>query len=125
VNDSISANTKYSIIFNTFDGEIALGFYTRQIESAYYSLEHFLKGIDDLDIKNFLDKMFYSYERMHRQNYYFSQVHYFLYKGQREKALKCMIKGAEANDLLPEQEKKKVRKMNLDELDRMGIRLCR
>lgn len=125
MNDSISANSKYSIVFNTFDGEIALGFYTRQIENAYYSIEHFLRAIDDTAIKSFLDKLFYSYERMHKQNYYFSQAHYFLYKGQREKALKCMIKGVEVNDLLPEQEKKKFRKMNLEGLDYLGITLCK
>lgn len=125
MNDSISTNTKYSITFNTYDGDITLGFYTRQIESAYYPIEHFLKAIDDKDVKDFLDKMFYSYERMHRQNYYFSQAHYFLYKGQKEKALKYMKKGVEANDMLPKQEKEKYKKMGSEGLDYLGISLCR
>lgn len=126
MNDSISSNSKYSITFNTFDGDIALGFYTRQIESAYYPIQHFLKSIDDdKDIKGFLDKMFYSYERMYRQNYYFSQAHYFLYKGQKEKARKCMIKGIETNDMLPKQEKEKFKKMGPDRLDYLGINLCK
>src|SRR3989338_11344872 len=32
MNDAISANCKYSIAFNTFDGEIALAFYSRNIK---------------------------------------------------------------------------------------------
>ncbi|BDQ30589.1 hypothetical protein NZNM25_07700 [Nitrosopumilus zosterae] len=125
LSDSISGNTKYSITFNTFDGDITLGFYTRQIESAYYSIQHFVKAIDDEDIKDFLDKMFYSYERLHRQNYYFSQAHYFLYKGQKEKAVKYMIKGVESNDMLSKQEKEKFKKKSLDRLDYLGITLCK
>ena len=82
MNDMISANCKYSIMFNTFDGDIALAFYTRQIEHAYYSLEDFLKSIDDTGIKDFIDKIFYSYERLYKENFYRSQAQYFLYKGQ-------------------------------------------
>lgn len=125
LNDLISANCKYSIAFNTFDGDVALGFYIRQIENAYYPIEHFLKAIDDIEIKDFIDKIFYSYERMHRENFYKSQAHYFLYKGQKEKALKNFIKAVETNDLLDPERKEDFRKSKLEELDYHGISFCK
>ncbi len=125
LNDLISSNCKYSIAFNTFDGDISLGFYTRQIENAYYPIEYFLKAIDDVEIKDFIDKIFYSYERMHRENFYKSQTHYFLYKGQKEKALKNFIKAVETNDMLDPERKEDFRKSKLEELDYHGISFCK
>lgn len=125
MNDMISANCKYSIDFNTFDGDIALGFYTRQIERAYYSFKDFMKSIDDLEIKEFIDKIFYSYERLYRENFYKSQSHYFLYKGEKEKAFKSMIKAVNASDMLENDKKEEFRKMNPKELDFHGITFCK
>ena len=124
LNDLTSTNCKYSIAFTTFDGDIALGFYTIQIDNAYYPIEHFLKAIDDIEIKDFIDKIFYSYERMHRENFYKSQAHYFLYKGQKEKALKSLIKAVDANDLLDPEQKEDFRKSKLEEID-YGISFCK
>ena len=125
MNHYISSNCKHSIAFNTPDGDIALGFYTRQIENAYYSIKHFLKAIDDVEIKEFIDKIFYSYERLYRENYYKSQAHYFLFKGQREKALKSLIKAVNANDLLDPEQKEEFRKRKPEEIDYLGISFCR
>jgi len=125
MNDLISANCKYSIAFNTFDGDIALGFYTRQIENAYYPIEYFLKAINDVKIKDFIDKIFYSYERMYRENYYKSQGHYFLYKGQKEKALKSLIKAVDSNDMLTAQQKADYKKTKPEELTYFGITFCK
>jgi len=124
LNDLTSTNCKYSIAFTTPDGDIALGFYTRQIENAYYPIEYFLKAIDDIEIKDFIDKIFYSYERMHRENFYKSQAHYFLYKGQKEKALKSLIKAVDANDQLDPERKEDSRKSKLEERD-FGISFCK
>jgi len=124
MNDSISSNCKCSIAFNTFDGDIALGFYTRQIENAYYPIEHFLNAMDD-KIKDFIDKIFYAYERMHRANFYHSQAHYFLYKGQKEEALKNLFKAVDANDLLDSELKENFRKKTPEELERNGIIFCK
>jgi len=120
MNDAISANCKHSIAFNTFDGEIALAFYSRQIERAYYPIEHFLKAMDD-EIKEFIDKIFYSYERLHRENFYYSQAHYFLYKGQKEKALQSFIRAVDANELLEPKWKENFRKSKVEEVDYHGI----
>lgn len=124
MNDSISSNCKYSIEFNTFDGEIALAFYSRQIEGAYYPIEHFLKDMDD-EIREFIDKIFYSYERLYRESFYKSQAHYFFYKGQKEKALHSLIKAVDANDLLERKRKDEFRKIKLEELDYHGISFCK
>ena len=121
MNPYISANNKYSLDFSSFDAEIALMFYSRQIEMAFYPLEHFLEAMDD-EIKDFIDKIFYSYERLHRESFYHSQAQYFLYKGQKEKALKNSIKAVYCNDLLDSKAKENFKKMKPEEFDYYGIR---
>ena len=124
IDGSISVNCKYSITFNTFDGAIALSFYSRQIERAYYPLEHFLKSMDT-EIMDFIDKIFYSYERLHRENFYKSQSHYFLYKNQKEKARKSMIKAIDSNDLLDTKWKKEFRNEKPEKMRNYGISFCK
>ncbi|GKS67909.1 hypothetical protein YTPLAS73_14560 [Nitrosarchaeum sp.] len=120
MNDAIASNCKYSIDFTRFDGSIALAFYTRQIEGAYYPIEHFLKAMDG-EIKEFIEKIFYSYERMHRENFHYSQGHYLLYKGQKGKALRHFINAIDCNDFFDFQQKEKFKKMSPDELLYHGI----
>jgi len=125
MSDAMSSNCKYSIDFGTYDGDIAFQFYVQQINNAHYPLEKFLRAIDDKEIMEFIDKIFYSYERLHRQNFYKSQGHYFLYKGQKEKAQKCFIKSVNSNDLLSAEDKVKFKKGNPKIGRDFGITLCR
>ena len=120
----MSTNCKHSLLFGSYEGNIALEFYTRQMESAYYPLEHFLKAMDE-EIREFIDKIFYAYERLYREEFYRSQSHYFLYKGQKEKALKCTIKAIDANDLLDADKKKEFKENKPESLDYHGIRFCK
>ncbi len=122
--EHISSNNKYGIAFNTLDGDIALGFYARQIESAPYLLELFLSSIKDEEILDFIDKLFYSYERHHRENFFTSQAHYLWYKGYKEKARKNMIKAIKSIELINEDDKKRMRNMTSEELFSHGMHFC-
>lgn len=105
LNNRISSNKIYSIDFASYDRIIAMTFYAHQIERAYYPIKYFLKSMDD-EIKDLIDKFFYSYERMYREMYYRSQSDYFLYKGDMEKAWANTKKAIECNDLLDTKTKK-------------------
>jgi len=120
-NGSISSNTKYGHDFAGYKGDISLIFYSNQISDANYPIEYFLKAINDGEIKDFIEKIMYSYERLHRHEYHISQSQYFLYKGKKDKALKSFIKAIDCNDALDDEKKKYWKKTTVIELDNMGI----
>ena len=85
--------------------------------TSYFEHNEFSRG------KELIDKLFYCYERMHREAYYRSQAHYFLYKGEKEKALVNTKKAIECNDILDIKTKKRFLEYDADELDYQGIGL--
>jgi len=125
INDLITKNTKHSNVFNTYDGDIALQFYIRLIENVYYPLEYFLKAIDDKEIRDFIGKIFYSYERMYRETYHKSQIHFCLFKGQRGKAMKHYRQLINSYDLINKIQKEELLKTSSEELSHSGIDFCR
>ncbi|MCJ8306294.1 MAG: hypothetical protein HRU07_04510 [Nitrosopumilus sp.] len=99
-------------------------FYTRQIEHAFYPSEHFFKSLDDKAIEEFVDKIFYSYERLYKESYYRSQSGYWQYKGDKEKAKKFAIKSVNCNDMVSKKEKEKL-KRNYSKQRDFGIKFCK
>ena len=125
MNHYISSNCTHSLEIGSHDGDIALEFFTRQIEQAYYPLEYFLKAIDDKEITEFIDIIFYSYERLYRESYYRSQGQYWLYKGDKEKSRKFFIKSVNCNELISLKEKEKYKKSKPGDRQDFGIRFCK
>ena len=99
-----SKNSKFSSDLKSFSDTVTTYFYMDNLKLVNYPLKIFLESLES-DDKEFLDKIFYSFVRLRKENYYHGMYVGALYDNDFETAKSYHTKLIKNNDLMSDGQK--------------------